>query len=167
LQWEDKGYIITGPNGNSIFLPAGPYYKERELYVDELGGYWSSTPIKNDTSSANGMRAGRAFGLWIFNHYSFERSYGLTVRPVSGNEPAADVSFPAAEGDAYNVILKSAGYAKLSVINIVKEACDLGLTSAKRLVDAAPCLLKEGLSKTEAEALMAALEEAGAKVEIK
>lgn len=160
-QWEDKGYVVTGPNGNSIFLPAGRYYNEQELYDNVLGGYWSSTPIKNDTSSAYGLRAGRAFGLWMFDDYSFVRSYGLTVRPVSGNEPAA-------AGDAsYSVILKSAGSMKLAVVSAVMAACDLRLLSAKNLVDAAPCLLKEGLSKTEAEALRAALEEVGAKVEIK
>ena len=71
-------------------------------------------------------------------------------------------------GDAsYSVILKSAGSMKLAVVSAVMAACDLRLLSAKNLVDAAPCLLKEGLSKTEAEALRAALEEVGAKVEIK
>lgn len=93
-----------------------------------------------------------------------------------GIEPAAAavaVAGPAAAGEAaaeekttFDVILKSAGGAKLQVVKAVKEHMGLGLKEAKELVDAAPNKLKEGVDKAEAEALKAALEEVGAEVEI-
>ena len=73
----------------------------------------------------------------------------------------------AAEKTTWDVILKSAGQAKLQVIKAVKEAAGLSLGDAKALVDAAPKAVKEGVSKEEAEALKATLEEAGAEVELK
>ena len=73
----------------------------------------------------------------------------------------------AAEKTTWDVILKSAGQAKLQVIKAVKEAAGLSLGDAKALVDAAPKAVKEGVSKEEAEALKASLEEAGAEVEVK
>ena len=73
----------------------------------------------------------------------------------------------AAEKTTWDVILKSAGQAKLQVIKAVKEAAGLSLGDAKALVDAAPKAVKEGVSKEEAEALKSALEEAGAEVELK
>ena len=63
--------------------------------------------------------------------------------------------------------LTSAGQAKLQVIKAVKEALGLGLKEAKDLVDGAPATVKEKVSKAEAEQLKAALEEAGAEVEVK
>lgn len=94
-----------------------------------------------------------------------------------GIEPAATavaVAAPAAAGEAapaekttFDVILKSAGQAKLQVIKAVKEAAGLSLGDAKALVDAAPKAIKEGISKEEAEALKSSLEEAGAEVELK
>ncbi len=114
----------------------------------------------------------------------------LTVKDVNelaqilkdeyGIEPAAAavaVAGPAAGGgdadgggDAkseFDVILKEAGGSKLAVVKLVKELTGLGLKEAKELVDGAPKALKEGVSKDEAEALKAQLEEAGAVVEIK
>ena len=73
----------------------------------------------------------------------------------------------AAEKTTWDVILKSAGQAKIQVIKAVKEAAGLSLGDAKALVDAAPKAVKEGVSKEEAEALKATLEEAGAEVELK
>lgn len=93
-----------------------------------------------------------------------------------GIEPAAAavaVAGPAAGGDAaaeqteFDVMLKSAGSAKLQVIKAVKNSMGLGLKEAKELVDQAPVALKEKISKAEAEQLQAALEEAGADVEVK
>ncbi|MBO7417925.1 MAG: 50S ribosomal protein L7/L12 [Bacteroidaceae bacterium] len=93
-----------------------------------------------------------------------------------GVSAAAPVAVAAATGDAapkeeektsFDVVLKSAGAAKLQVVKAVKEACGLGLKEAKDLVDAAPSTLKEGVSKDEAEALKATLEGAGAEVELK
>ncbi|MDD4759510.1 MAG: 50S ribosomal protein L7/L12 [Bacteroidaceae bacterium] len=80
--------------------------------------------------------------------------------------PAASVE-AAEEKTSFDVILKSAGAAKLQVVKAVKEACGLGLKEAKDLVDAAPKTLKEGVSKDDAEALKKAIEAAGAEIEIK
>ena len=116
-----------------------------------------------------------------------EQLVNLTVKEVNelaqilkneyGIEPAAaaPVMMAAAGGDApvveeqtsFNVILKSAGQAKLAVVKLVKELTSLGLKEANDLVDAAPKPLKEGVTKDEANALKQQLEEAGAEVEIK
>ena len=95
-----------------------------------------------------------------------------------GIEPAAAAVVVAAEGAGagaaaeaeqteFDVILTSAGQAKLNVIKVVKTELGLGLKEAKDLVDGAPSTVKEKVSKAEAEALKAALEDAGAEVEIK
>jgi len=73
----------------------------------------------------------------------------------------------AAAKTTFDVILKEAGAAKLGVVKVVKDLTGLGLKEAKDLVDGAPKPVKEGISKEEAEALKKALEEAGAKVEVK
>lgn len=82
--------------------------------------------------------------------------------PVAGGEAAA------AEQTEFDVILKSAGDAKLNVIKSVKDLLGLGLKEAKELVDKAPgAALKEKVSKAEAEQIKSTLEEAGAEVEVK
>ena len=114
-----------------------------------------------------------------------EELVNLTVKDVQelatilkeeyGIEPAAAavvaVAGPAAAAEAeqteFDVILVSAGQAKLGVVKAVKEATGLGLKESKEIVDKAPVAVKEKVSKAEAEALKAALEEAGAEVEIK
>ena len=73
----------------------------------------------------------------------------------------------AEEKSSFDVVLVEAGAAKLQVVKAVKEACGLGLKEAKDLVDGVPSTLKEGMSKDEAENLKKAIEEAGAKVELK
>ena len=83
--------------------------------------------------------------------------------PAAG---AAEAAGPA-EQTEFDVILTSAGQAKLQVIKAVKENAGLGLKEAKELVDKAPVAVKEKISKAEAEALKAALEDAGAEVELK
>ncbi|WP_297719453.1 50S ribosomal protein L7/L12 [uncultured Porphyromonas sp.] len=83
----------------------------------------------------------------------------VAAGPAAG-EAAAE------EKTAFDVILKSAGAAKLQVVKAVKEAMGVGLKDAKDLVDGAPSKLKEGVDKAEADHLKAALEEAGAEVEI-
>ena len=118
-----------------------------------------------------------------------EQLVNLTVKEVNelakilkeeyGIEPAAAavaVAGPAAGGGAaapaveektaFDVILKSGGAAKLQVVKIVKDLTGLGLKEAKDLVDGAPKPIKEGVSKADAEALVAKLKEAGADVEI-
>lgn len=115
-----------------------------------------------------------------------ETLVGLTVKEVQdlakilkddyGIEPAAaavvmtggpGASDAAAAKTTFDVILTEAGAAKLGVVKVVKDLASLGLKEAKDLVDAAPKPVKEGVSKEEAEAIKKALEEAGAKVEIK
>ena len=116
-----------------------------------------------------------------------EELVNLTVKEVSelkavlkdeyGIEPAAAAvavaAAPAGEAAAaeektsFDVVLKIAGAAKLQVVKAVKESCGLGLKEAKDIVDAAPATVKEGVDKATAEALKAALEAAGAEVEIK
>ena len=116
-----------------------------------------------------------------------EQLVNLTVKEVNelaqilkdeyGIEPAAAAvavaAGPAAgeaaaeEKDSFDVILKSAGAAKLAVVKAVKEQTGLGLKEAKELVDGAPSTLKEGLSKDEAENLKKTIEAAGAVVELK
>ena len=81
--------------------------------------------------------------------------------------PAAGAADAAEEKTSFDVVLAEVGGAKLQVVKAVKEACGLGLKEAKDLVDGAPSTLKEGLSKDEAENLKKAIEEAGAKVEMK
>ena len=81
--------------------------------------------------------------------------------------PAAAAAAPEEEKTDFDVVLKSAGAAKLQVVKAVKEACGLGLKEAKDLVDGAPATVKEGLSKEEAENLKKTIEAAGAEVELK
>ena len=85
----------------------------------------------------------------------------VAAAPGAADAPAAE------EKTSFDVVLKSVGAAKLQVVKAVKEACGLGLKEAKDLVDGAPATIKEGLSKEEAENLKKAIEEAGAKVELK
>ena len=115
-----------------------------------------------------------------------EQLVGLTVKEVNelakilkeeyGIEPAAAavaVAGPAAgpaavaeEKTSFNVILKAAGPNKLNVVKVVKDLTGLGLKEAKDLVDGAPKPIKEGVSKADAEALVAKLKETGAEVEV-
>ena len=81
--------------------------------------------------------------------------------------PAAGGAAAAEEKSTFDVVLAEVGGAKLQVVKAVKEACGLGLKEAKDLVDGAPSTIKEGVSKDEAENLKKAIEEAGAKVELK
>lgn len=101
-----------------------------------------------------------------------KEEYG--IEPAAAAAAAVAVAAPAAAGEAaaaektsFDVILKSAGQAKLQVIKAVKELAGLSLGDAKALVDGAPKAVKEGVSKEEAESIKAALEEAGAEVELK
>ena len=80
---------------------------------------------------------------------------------------AAAAAAEAAEQTEFDVVLVSAGSAKIAVIKAVREATGLGLKEAKELVDNAPKAVKEKISKADAEALKAKLEEAGATIEIK
>ena len=95
--------------------------------------------------------------------YGIEPAAAAVVVAADGGNGAA----AQAEQTEFDVILKSAGQGKLNVIKVVKSELGLGLKEAKDLVDGAPATLKEKISKADAEALKAVLEEAGAEVEIK
>jgi large subunit ribosomal protein L7/L12 len=117
-----------------------------------------------------------------------EQLVNLTVKEVNelakilkdeyGIEPAAAAVAVAApstgqtggaaeEKSSFDVILKSAGQAKLAIVKLVKELSGISLKEAKDVVDAAPKAIKEKVSKEEAESLKSQLEEAGAEVELK
>ena len=118
-----------------------------------------------------------------------EQLVNLTVKEVNelaqilkeeyGIEPAATavaVAAPAVGGaevaaaeekSSFDVVLKSAGANKLAIVKLVKELTGLGLKEAKDMVDAAPSVIKEGVSKEDAEGLKKQLTEAGAEVELK
>lgn len=95
--------------------------------------------------------------------------YGIepAAAAVAVAGPAAGPAAAAEEKTDFDVVLKSAGAAKLQVVKAVKEACGLGLKEAKDLVDGAPSTLKEGMPKADAEALKKTLEDAGAEIELK
>ncbi len=87
---------------------------------------------------------------------------------VAAAPAAGGAAAPAAEEkSAFDVELKSAGANKLQIVKLVKELTGLGLKEAKDLVDAAPSVIKEGLSKDDAENMKKQLTEAGAEVELK
>ena len=133
------------------------------------------------------MKAEKIYNMADLKAFA-EQLVGLTVKEVNelakilkeeyGIEPAAAAvavaAGPAAGGAAaaaeektsFNVILKAAGANKLNVVKIVKDLTGLGLKEAKDLVDGAPKPVKEGVSKADADGLVAKLKEAGADVEI-
>lgn len=96
------------------------------------------------------------------DEYGIEPAAAAVVVAAGGGEAAQEE-----EKTSFDVILKSAGAAKLQVVKAVKEHCGLGLKEAKDIVDAAPAAVKEGVDKATAEAVKKALEEAGAEVELK
>jgi len=108
----------------------------------------------------------------------FEERYGVTAAapvavaaaPAASGAAAGGAEAPAAateEQTEFSAVLTEVGPNKIPVIKVVRELTQLGLKEAKDLVDAAPKPIKEGVAKDEAEKIKAALEEQGAKVEIK
>ena len=98
---------------------------------------------------------------------ALEEEFGVSAAPVAVAGVAGAAAPAEEEKTEFDVILKGAGAKKLDVIKAVRELTGLGLKDAKDLVEAAPKALKEGVSKDEAESVKAALEAAGAEVEIK
>jgi len=102
---------------------------------------------------------------------AFEEKFGVTAAapvavaaaPAAGGAAAGE----AAGSDSVSAILSEVGANKIQVIKVVRELTGLGLKEAKDLVDAAPKAIKEGIAKSEGEKIVAALAEAGAKVELK
>lgn len=101
------------------------------------------------------------------DEYGIEPAASAPVMVAGAASGSGDGGAATAEKTSFDVILKSAGAAKLAVVKLVKDLTGLGLKEAKDLVDGAPKPVKEGIAKDEAEALKKQLEEAGAEVEVK
>jgi len=98
---------------------------------------------------------------------TLEEKFGVSASAVAASGAAGAGDAGAEEKDSYDVELKAAGDQKINVIKVVREATGLGLKEAKDMVDGAPKVIKEGLKKEEAEALLKTLQEAGATAEMK
>ena len=101
---------------------------------------------------------------------AFKAKFNVTIlaAPAAAAPGAPAGAAPAVEEQTeFTVLLKDAGAKKIQVIEVVREVTTLGLKEAKDLVDGAPSTVREGLSKTEAQAIKAKLEEQGATVELK
>ncbi len=96
-----------------------------------------------------------------------EEEFGVSAAAGVVVAAAADAGAAAEEKDEFDVELVSAGASKVKVIKAVREITGLGLKEAKELVDNAPKVVKEAVSKAEAEELKAKLEEQGAEVNLK
>lgn len=98
---------------------------------------------------------------------AMEEKFGVTAAAAVAAGPAAGGAEAAAEQTEFTIMLLEAGDKKVNVIKAVREITGLGLKEAKAVVDGAPAAVKEDVAKEEAEAAKKALEEAGAKVELK
>ncbi len=98
--------------------------------------------------------------------HALEEEFGVSAAAMAAPAAAAAAA-PVEEKTEFDVVLVNFGSEKIKVIKVVREVTGLGLAEAKALVEAAPKALKEGISKDDAEALKAKLEEVGAKVEVK
>ncbi len=98
----------------------------------------------------------------------FEEKFGVSAQPVAvaGGAVAGDAG-AAEEKSEFDVVITDAGAKKIGVIKVIRELTGLGLKEAKEAAEALPSTVKEGISKEDAEAAKAALEEAGATVEVK
>ena len=98
---------------------------------------------------------------------AIEEEFGVSAAAFAVAAPAAGGAAAEEEKTEFDVILASFGDSKMGVIKAVKDIAGLGLKEAKELVESAPKAIKEGVSKAEAEELKAALEAAGATIELK
>lgn len=100
--------------------------------------------------------------------HALEEAFGVSAAAAAVAAPAAGGAAAAEEEKTeFDVMLNSAGANKIAVIKVVREVTGLGLKEAKAMVDGAPAKVKEGISKDDAEALVAKLKEAGAEAEAK
>ena len=99
----------------------------------------------------------------------FEEKFGVSAAPVmvAGGAVAGGAAEAAEEKTEFNIVLVDSGDKKINVIKVVRAITGLGLKEAKDAVEGTPSVLKEGVSKADAEAAKKELEEAGAKVELK
>ena len=98
---------------------------------------------------------------------ALEEEFGVSAAAMAAPAAGAAAAAPAEEKTEFDVVLAEIGSEKIKVIKVVREVTGLGLAEAKAMVEAAPKAIKDGLSKEDAEALKAKLEEVGAKVELK
>jgi len=101
---------------------------------------------------------------------ALETKWGVSAAPVAvagGGGGGAAAAAPVEEKTEFTVELTGGGDKKIQVIKVVREVTSLGLAEAKKLVEEAPKVVKEGLSKADAEELKKKLEEAGATVALK
>ena len=98
---------------------------------------------------------------------ALEEEFGVSAAAMAAPAAGAAAAAPAEEKTEFDVGLAEIGSEKIKVIKVVREVTGLGLAEAKAMVEAAPKAIKEGISKEDAEALKAKLEEVGAKVELK
>lgn len=99
--------------------------------------------------------------------HAVEDEFGVSAAAAVAVAAPAEGAAAAEEKTEFDVVLKSAGPEKIKVIKVVREITGLGLKEAKAIVDGAPKTLKEAVSKDDAEAIKAKLEEVKAEVEIK
>lgn len=167
LQGASRGFVYVTSGVASKFVYLLNALKEvREKNPDSIGGEEMADVSAEDVKKyLNGLSVIKLVELTK----ELEEEWG-----VSAAAPMAAAAAPAAGGEAeaeekteFTVMLTAIGDKKVAVIRAVKEVTGLGLKEAKALVDAAPKAIKEKVSKEDAEALKAKLEEAGASVEIK
>ena len=99
--------------------------------------------------------------------HTLEEVFGVSAAAAAVAGPAVAAAPVEEEKTEFDVVLKEVGSNKIAVIKVVRAATGLGLKEAKEIVDNAPKTLKEGISKEDAEKLVAELKEAGAEAEIK
>ena len=97
----------------------------------------------------------------------FEEKFGVSAAPVMMAGGAGDAGAAAEEQTEFDVVLVEAGAKKINAIKAVRAITGLGLKEAKEAVEGVPTVLKEGVSKEDAEAVLKQIEEAGAKAELK
>ena len=98
---------------------------------------------------------------------TLEEKWGVKAAPVAVAGPAGPAPEAEEAQTEFNVMLMNFGAAKIKVIKAVREITGLGLKEAKTMVESAPCAVKEGVSKADAEEIAAKIKETGAEVEIK
>ncbi len=157
--------VLNGALGKFVYLLAA-LKDVKEKKPESIGGQEMSSVTSEDVKNyLNSLSVLKLVELTK----ELEDAWGVTAAaPVAAaTAPVAVAAEAAAEQTEFTVVLKAAGDKKIQVIKVVREATALGLKEAKDLVDGAPKTLKEKISKDEAAALKAKLEEAGATVEIK
>jgi large subunit ribosomal protein L7/L12 len=148
------GWGLTDPPGGTPDTPQAHTRKPEDLLGDDAPNYGVAEP-RSPLEAEPGVQERR--GQWQRHPHDPQRPPG---------HAAAQPSSESEEQSEYAVILKDAGAMKISVIKVVRAATGLNLTDAKSLVDEAPNIVKEDLSRSDAEALKAELESAGATVEL-